>query len=1085
MPVNSSYSPTENSAQLIIQVEQYLDEGGVGLVWRALELAGSAHDGHQRMSGAPYLNHAVAVAEILASWYAPAEVVAAGLLHDVAKENYSNVPASEEIESAAGEEVVQIVQQVARLGRLGPVYHRREDDIPDGGTDDFANLLPWATQVLEQEPTAIIVKIADRLDNFRTLDVLQEDRAKKFAQSTRNIFIPFAERLGMRQAKRVLEDNSFRILQSESYQYMAQQYPTAACEAAFDRALASLREQFVRHDLRAEVRCAPYSYYELYRLQTQHATGAKSKLPPILVLVDDQPACYQALGIIHQIWHPRVGSIQDFIAAPKVNGYRALHTAARNEDGDYSLVLIRDPEMHLVAEYGITAKWQGVREEVLPQLPAWKEPPAGMIAVFTPDGELINLPEGACPVDFAYHIHPELGHQCSGTIVNGHHSALDALLKTGDVVRILTSAAGVEPSLRWLEFVKTSKARREIKKWTEKRNPAEARIRGYSMLDDLLREHGATLSDKTIIKRLAAVATDLGYDSTDALYIAVGLGQRSADDVVRYLITQKGNGRTQTSLNATIVSLTTTNYPHRLARCCRPRPPDPIVGYVTKNRRVSIHRANCRVALRLRPLVAAEWKTNLQHQVTEIEISAVDRQHLVADVSTFISELGLNMTSFHADRIKDGSAHIQIDFENAPTEHIETLMEGLQQISDVSKVNTTALQLPSRYASGAIVERHFRNPYTLSPAYGAQFFGRNQELQELLDHLRQIHPGEAVLLWGPRRIGKTSILLHFQENILNQEDYVVAYLNLQELAGRNTTVFLWKILREISGQLQQRNVNAPSYRRMKHAPLGYFDSFMENALPRAQKHIVLLLDEFQLISTLKPVIESLSDINDYFRNLIQKRVGMTIIFSGGGILADLRLQSGAIKLLEVSRYQKIGPLVEEEARALITEPVSRFTLSDEVVDRLIAFTSGHPYFLQLLCSELHTYATSNVLFDVGMTDLNTFLTSFLPKQAEQYFSHQWGEGMIVDPTKLLEYKLSLVAVATTAEENGWSGFENIAGTGAADKLGEEGLWRALRNLTEMDTLEGDSGDVFRINVELCQNWLQQNYTVEHVLREMQ
>ena len=1083
MSVNSSYSPTENSAQLIIQVEQYLDQGGGELVRRALELASVAHDGHRRMSGVPYLNHTVAVAEILASWLAPAEVIAAGLLHDVAKENYSNMPSDEEITAAAGAKVVQIVKQVARLGRLGPVYHAQEDN-EDGG-DDFAHLLPWATHVLQQEPLAIIVKIADRLDNFRTLDVLAADRAREFAQGTRNIFIPFAERLGMRQAKRALEDNAFRVLQAESYQYMAQTYATKACETALDRALVGLQEQFVRHGIEAEVRCAPYSYYELFRRQIQQAVGAKSKLPPILVLVEDPPACYQAMGIIHQIWRPRVGSIQDLIAVPKVNGYRALHTTVRNEDGEYSLVLIRDPEMHLVAEYGVTAAWRGVRKEVLPSLPAWKKPPPGMIAIFTPDGELIQLPEGACAVDFAYHIHPELGHHCSGAIVNGHHSALDAPLKTGDVVRILTSGASVGPSLEWLKLVKTPKARRAIKKWTEKRNPAEARMRGNSIIDSLLREHGATLSDPTLIKRLATVANGLGYVSTNELFIAVGVGQRSADDVVRYLIERKGNHRIQTSLNATIVSITAANYPHRLARCCRPRPPDPIVGYVTKNRRVSIHKADCHVIRHRHPLVAAEWKTSLHHQVTEIEVSAVDRPHLVADISTFISDLELNMTGFHADRIDDGSALLQIVFENVPPDHIEVLIEGLEQIPDVNRVNTTALRLPRRYASGAVVEQHFRNPYTLSPASGAHFFGRNQELQELLDLLRQIQPGEAVLMWGPRRIGKTSILLQFQESILSRDDYVVAYLNLQELGGRNTTVFLWKILQEIAGQLQQGNVSAPSYRRMKHAPLGYFDSFMENALSKAQKYVVLLIDEFQLLSTLEPLKVSLADINDYFRNLTQKRVGITIIFSGGGILADLRQQSGAVKLLEVSRYQKIGILGENDARALITEPVTRYTLDDEVAEHLIALTAGHPYFLQLLCSNLHTHAISLELPAVGMAELTTFLDDFLPKLGEQYFSHQWGEGMVVDSAKLLEYKLALVAVASSAGEDGWSEFEDIARTGAGDRLGDEGLWLALRNLAAMDTLVGDRNGGFRINIPLCQRWLQQNYRIEHVLWEMQ
>lgn len=290
-------------------------------------------------------------------------------------------------------------------------------------------------------------------------------------------------------------------------------------------------------------------------------------------------------------------------------------------------------------------------------------------------------------------------------------------------------------------------------------------------------------------------------------------------------------------------------------------------------------------------------------------------------------------------------------------------------------------------------------------------------------------------------------------------------------------------MQEITDQLQQGNISAPRYGRMEHEPLGFFSSFMDNVLPKSQKHVVLLLDEFQLISTLRPDKATLAEINFYFRNLMQTSAGITIIFSGGGVLSDLRRQSGAVNLLEVSCYQKIGPLAEEDARTLITKPV-RFTLGDDAVDRLVGLTSGHPYFLQLLCSELHTHASSCELSRIALPDVEAFLSASLPEQAEHYFSHLWGEGMIADVQKQQNYKLALVAVATTANEDRWCNLEAIARTGAEDRLGESGLWHALRDLTAMDTLEGNKTDEFRINVELCQRWLQQHYTVAHVVREM-
>ena len=1070
--------------QFLHQIDLYLPTDEANLVLRALELASRVHQGYYRLNDEPYIDHVVSVASILAEWRAPGYILAAALLHDSGKASYATVPSPETLRAVAGERAARIVKHIARLGRYGPAYHgeiRQHNHLRDSGH----TTLPWAAIVLRQEPAAIIVKIADRIDNFRTLHTLPRNRRRAFAKSVRTIFIPFAQSLGMRQARRILEDGAFRILEPENYQRAEKQSRKRRLDPRFTESIARLREHLQKQGLQVTVQHSPTSLYELYRQQT-HAAGAAAHLfPPVLILVEDEAACYQVLRFVHQLWPPRSGAIHDYIAAPKPNGFRSLQTQVKINNEDYIFIDIRDPWMNLVSEFGVTARWQGAPAELTPQIPRFSEPPAGKIAVFTPEGESKILPEKATPVDFAYAIHPELGHQCSAAEVNGRPAPLDTELQSGDLVRILTSATRIGPSLTWLDFVKSPKAKREIRKWHTKRSANEARKHGQKLLDDHLRKLGVTLSAKDVQMDLSSIAQKMNYASLDDLYVAIGVGRRPIESVVDQYLRFQRRGPHPLRPSATILSLGFANLPHKLARCCNPRPPDQIVGYITKDNHVSIHRADCKNLQRLHPIFAAEWNTSLDHQITQIDIEAVDRLGLIRDVSSLIAEMGLSMFSFHADRISDGSARIQMVFESISLETYAAIKEALSAIPDVRNVRAAELTMPSKLARGAIVERLFLNPYTLHPATGKNFVGRTQELQDLVNKLRGIRPGQAVLVWGPRRIGKTSLLLQFQRNILSHADYAIAFLSLHQISGQSMTSFLFEILKAIAARSHPDGLYAPRYHRMKRDPLGYFNNFIQKRLPQSPRHIVLIFDEFQRIADIREDKITLQDINHYFRSLIQQNVALTIIFSGGGILSDLQKKADTVSLLEVAEYLPIKRLNENDARELITEPAIRVSYDDTVVDRLVKLTAGHPYFLQLICSDLYDYAIEHRLTRINLSHLDSFLGLLWMKQAEHYFSHLWGDGVISDPKQIERYKFVLLSLGLYAEPGEWIPYDTLLHSGITQFLTEKQLWSILQGLRHLDSLDVRHDDEIRMSIEFAHRWIKHNYSTTTLRRGLQ
>ncbi len=1068
MIVNQSISHLHSFQSLQRLVQHYLPVDEQEKVWRGVETAVSIHDGYFRKNESPYIDHVLSVATILASWRAPTDIIIAGLLHDALKANYARVPKLDQIEASFGREVSRLIQDISRLGRFGQFLAVE----PSNQTDDVMQQLPWVAMVLQQSPFAVVIKLADKLHNFQSLHALSEDRQKAYATGTLRIFVPFAERLGMRRVKRELADSAFRVLEPDLYTQILARYPHEAREEMIAPILAEIETHLARNDVPAQVTFVPNSVYDIQLAETKQGKHLPlCETMSTIIAVKNMLDCYKALGVIHQLWSPQPNKFVDYISTPKPNGYRALHTTVRPKPGSCQIVAIRDQNMMLVADYGLTAGWHGVSDALLPHFKAWQEPPPGKVTVLTPDGELKLLTEGATPVDFAYAVHVGLGHQCMGALVNGRQTSLDYPLKTGDVVHVLTGRTSVGPSSDWLHFVKTPKARQEIRRWLKAQNPKDLADKGWTILDAQLQRHKLSLPFGVVSESLTAVAETLGYKQQDDLLVAIGLQQRDPDEVVILLKKKYEEGTLFAASQAIVASLSKSNLPQKLARCCRPVPPYAICGYVTKQNVVTIHRANCVRLRHLQPLLHVEWNDVSVQYRTEIDVQCVDRAGLVRDVSDIVSAVGVNITSFHADRLEGGMSYIHISLGDIPRTQREHIIEKLRRVQNVQKVILkgpgTSNQQKQRMSPKP------GNPYTLKPVTGDAFFGRKTELRELINHLRNVNPGEAVLLWGPRRIGKTSILLQLQQNVMNSDDYVLGFLDMQRLSGRSTTVFLRDIMRTIlESDLPDEKIQPPNLSRMKRDPLGYFRSFLDNSPILQKKHLVLILDEFQLLSTLTEDHVGLADISRFFRSLIQFRAGLTIIFSGGGVLEHLSAQPATSFMLEVARHQKVGFLTAEDARSLIVKPANQVQYDGAVVEQLLSLTAGHPYYLQWLCGELVAQVRRDDRDMIFTSDLEVLLEEWLPQQGEQYFSHLWGNATGFDRTQQAVAKTLLTAVSHHPQS--WMPLQAIIA--AVNSHSKMTIKTILRYLVQLDTLVKRKDAAYCLRIPLAARWMRHNYS---------
>jgi len=705
-------------ADLVANVRRYdpsLEPACLGSVYA---LAEGAHREQRRASGESYIEHPLAVAAILADLEMDRATIAAALLHDVVEDT---VITSEEVVERFGTEIAQLVDGVTKLTRIP--YQSKEDAQVENLRKMFL--------AMAKDIRVIIIKLADRLHNMRTLQSLPPAKQQTIARETIEIYAPIAHRLGIWRMKWDLEDLALRYLDPEAYRDISERVAKkrAEREAAVTAVLDELKVQFEAIGLHADISGRPKHFYSIHKkMQKGRDFSTIYDLTAVRVIVDSVKDCYGALGIVHSIWKPLPGRFKDYIAMPKPNMYQSLHTTVVGPGGDPLEVQIRTLEMHRTSEYGIAAHWrykEGAKGDSFEQKLTWLRSLLewqndmrdsrmfmenlkldlfeSQVFIFSPKGDVFSLPANATPLDFAYQVHSGVGNHCVGAKVNGKIVPLDFGLKNGDIVEVLVNKSSARPSLDWLSLVKTSGAKHKIKQWFRKEKKEENALLGQEMLESEL-VHQGVRSDVTRTDAIDKIATKLNYSSATDLYAAIGFGDATAasvakrikeelktDNVVDIQTVPRPATTRRIARNASGIRIAgVDDVLVRLSKCCSPVPGDPIMGFVTIGRGVSVHRADCpNVAyMNAAPerILEATWAdiTHIQHAV-DIEIEAGDRPGLLQDVLGVCAELKTPVSSVNA-RVKKELANISITAQITNIDHLQKLLSKLSNLKEVRAV---------------------------------------------------------------------------------------------------------------------------------------------------------------------------------------------------------------------------------------------------------------------------------------------------------------------------------------------------------------------------------------------------------------
>jgi GTP pyrophosphokinase len=706
------------------------------LIHRAYRVAEEAHREQKRHSGEPYINHCLAVASILADLRVPPEVIAAGLLHDTVEDTPITLT---DLKRDFGETIAILVDGVTKLTNLPRVSRDDQhaegihgnngsepsDTLDDNGTfgrkrDLVSETLRKTFLAMGEDVRVVIIKLADRLHNMRTLGYMPEPKRKRIAKETLDIFAPLANRLGIWQIKWELEDLGFRHLNPEKYKEIAEQIQERRPdrEVQIDAIKAKLMELLESHKIKVEISGRPKHIYSIYKKMTQKGKpfDLVRDVRAVRLIVPDVPSCYAALGVIHTHWRPIPGEFDDYIAAPKDNFYQSLHTAVIYDDKRPLEVQIRTAEMHQNAEYGIAAHWrykEGTHRDKsyeqrinwLRNMMEWRtdvndaqEFVEGMksdvfqdrVYVFTPRGDIIDLSAGSTPIDFAYHVHTDIGHRCRGARVNGKLVPLYQDLKTGDQVEILTAKRG-GPSRDWLNpnlgLVKTQRARSKIKAWFKKQEDEQNLAQGRASLERELQRLGIANIN------FEKMARELGFKAPDEMFIALGNGDLSVNKVIKHLsedeevadILEATVPAPEKKISTDAVEVVgLKGLLSTVARCCNPMPGDQIVGYITRGRGATIHRQDCPNILRRKDterLLQVDWGKVERTFPVHITVKAYDRQGLMGDISTLLQNEGVNI------------ADVSINF-NRTVADIKLVVE-VRDLAQLSRVLTRIESLPN------------------------------------------------------------------------------------------------------------------------------------------------------------------------------------------------------------------------------------------------------------------------------------------------------------------------------------------------------------------------------------------------------
>ncbi|MGZ8626168.1 MAG: RelA/SpoT family protein [Actinomycetota bacterium] len=723
----SRFRPGEPEGQregiegLLRTVKAYNAKADLKVIERAYRFAEEHHEGQTRLSGEAFIQHPLAVSAVLADLGLDTTTLQAALLHDTVEDTDVTL---EQLEAEFGPEVARIVDGLTKLDSI--TFRSREQE--------QAENVRKMIVAMAGDIRVLLIKLADRLHNMRTLAPLPPDKQRRIATETMDIYAPLAHRLGVQQVKWELEDLAFKTLHPGPYREIANlvEKRRGDRQEYVDGVLESLRGRLREAGVKADVAGRPKHLYSIYE---KMVIGGKEfneiyDLAGIRILVDSIRDCYGALGAVHSLWKPVPGRFKDYVAMPKSNMYQSLHTTVVGPQGRPIEVQLRTREMHRTAEFGIAAHWRykegrdgkKAKEAAdlawLGQMLEWLKDMAdprefteglkidlygGQVFCFTPKGDVMNLPAGATPVDFSYAIHTEVGHRTIGAKVNGKLVPLDYELRTGDTVEVLTSKAqGEGPSQDWLRFVSTPRARNKIRQWFSRERREDALEDGRDALQRLMRRQNVPFKRLATEESLRQLAAEMKFPSLDSLFVAMGEGHVSPQSVVARL-TRSIQGtpeedvtevplarpvRLQHDITSGVVVPGSADVWVRLARCCTPVPGDEIMGFVTRGQGVSVHRTDCpnakALARQAERLIDVSWSAGKPTSfVVAVQVEALDRVRLLSDVATVLSDHHVNILSATSSVSRDRTTTLRFTFELADITHLAGILMAVKKIENV------------------------------------------------------------------------------------------------------------------------------------------------------------------------------------------------------------------------------------------------------------------------------------------------------------------------------------------------------------------------------------------------------------------
>ena len=723
---------------LVKKIKENCVNINMDMVNKAFNLAFEAHKEQKRDSGEPYIIHPIEVATILAELGMDTSTIVAGLLHDVIEDTEYTY---DDIKNLFGEEVANLVSGVTKITKME--YKSKEEQ----QADNFRKML----LAMADDIRVIIIKLADRLHNMRTLKYRKKEKQKKTAMETLDIYAPLAHRLGISKIKWELEDLSFRYLHEEEYYDLVKQVAEKRTEREIyiKKIIEDMYNKLEEAGIDSDIDGRPKHFFSIYKKMITKNKSIEQifDLTAIRVLVNTVKDCYEVLGIVHTIYKPIPGRFKDYIAMPKPNMYQSLHTTVIGPQGKTFEIQIRTFEMHRTAEYGIAAHWKykegdnngETKEKNFESKLVWlrdmlefqKETADAQefiegfkidlftdeIFLFTPKGVVIDLPNGATPIDFAYRIHTDIGNKCVGAKVNGKIVPLDYKLKTGEIVEVLTSNNAKGPNMDWLNIAKSNQAKSKIRSWFKKAKKEENISKGKELFEKELKKQGVHFADIAKGETYEKFVKRNNINGMDDLYALIGLGAISASSFIWKLkdenqskdekvieentnkIIEDNISKAQRNKIDQTVGITVKgvdNLMIRFAKCCNPVPGDDIMGYITKGRGISVHRADCGNLKNLimedgDKVVDVSWGTsNGRAYIAEIQVKAEDRSGLLTDIMGIISELNLQLNALNAKSAKGSMAYVNIKVKIDTVELLKDLMKKIRHLKgiiDVYRVN--------------------------------------------------------------------------------------------------------------------------------------------------------------------------------------------------------------------------------------------------------------------------------------------------------------------------------------------------------------------------------------------------------------